>query len=220
MGLSLSKGQSLSLTKADGGRLTKVRMGLGWDSAAPVKRGLFGRGKAAEVDLDASAIFFDAAGKVLDTVWFQQLSSKDGSTTHTGDNLTGAGDGDDETILVDLTKVSASVAQIVFVISSYTQQTFDSVENAFSRIVDDSTSGTPDDHVEGFARWRRLELQGCRRARQRSFRDGPARAGRTGSLGSAFSVQHHSTTALPLTTIDKGEISWQASLFKRETTSH
>jgi tellurium resistance protein TerZ len=144
MGLSLSKGQSLSLTKADGGRLTKVRMGLGWDSAAPVKRGLFGRGKAAEVDLDASAIFFDAAGKVLDTVWFQQLSSKDGSTTHTGDNLTGAGDGDDETILVDLTKVSASVAQIVFVISSYTQQTFDSVENAFSRIVDDSTSGTPE----------------------------------------------------------------------------
>jgi tellurium resistance protein TerZ len=144
MGLSLSKGQSLSLTKADGGSLTKVRMGLGWDSAAPVKRGLFGRGKAAEVDLDASAIFFDAAGKVLDTVWFQQLKSKDGSTTHTGDNLTGAGDGDDETILVDLTKVSPSVAQIVFVISSYTQQTFDSVENAFSRIVDDSTNGTPE----------------------------------------------------------------------------
>ncbi|PRY67152.1 tellurium resistance protein TerZ [Glaciihabitans tibetensis] len=144
MGLSLSKGESLSLKKADGGSLTKVRLGLGWDSAAPVKRGLFGRGKAAEVDLDASAIFFDAAGKVLDTVWFQQLASKDGSTTHTGDNLTGAGDGDDETILVDLTKVSAAVAQIVFVISSYTQQTFDSVENAFSRIVDDSTSGTPE----------------------------------------------------------------------------
>jgi tellurium resistance protein TerZ len=144
MGLSLAKGQSLSLKKADGGNLTKVRMGLGWDSAAPVKRGLFGRGKAAEVDLDASAIFFDASGKVLDTVWFQQLKSKDGSTSHTGDNLTGAGDGDDETILVDLTKVSPSVAQIVFVISSYTQQTFDSVENAFSRIVDDSTSGTPE----------------------------------------------------------------------------
>jgi tellurium resistance protein TerZ len=144
MGLSLSKGQSLSLTKADGGALTKVRLGLGWDSAAPVKRGLFGRGKAAEVDLDASAIFFDASGKVLDTVWFQQLKSKDGSTTHTGDNLTGAGDGDDETILVDLTKVSPSVAQIVFVISSYTQQTFDSVENAFSRVVDDSSTGTPE----------------------------------------------------------------------------
>jgi tellurium resistance protein TerZ len=144
MGLSLSKGQSLSLTKADGGNLTKVRLGLGWDSAAPVKRGLFGRGKAAEVDLDASAIFFDASGKVLDTVWFQQLKSKDGSTAHTGDNLTGAGDGDDETILVDLTKVSPAVSQIVFVISSYTQQTFDSVANAFSRVVDDSSAGTPE----------------------------------------------------------------------------
>jgi tellurium resistance protein TerZ len=144
MGLSLSKGQSLSLTKADGGNLSKVRMGLGWDSAAPVKRGLFSRGKAAEVDLDASAIFFDAAGKVLDTVWFQQLNSNDGSTRHTGDNLTGAGDGDDETILVDLTKVSPAVSHIVFVISSYSQQTFDLVENAFSRLVDDSSAGTPE----------------------------------------------------------------------------
>ena len=144
MGLSLSKGQSLSLTKADGGNLSKIRLGLGWDSAAPVKRSLFGRSKAAEVDLDASAIFFDAAGKVVDTVWFQQLKSKDGSTSHTGDNLTGAGDGDDETILVDLTKVSSAVSQIVFVISSYTQQTFDSVENAFSRVVDDSTAGAPE----------------------------------------------------------------------------
>jgi tellurium resistance protein TerZ len=144
MGLSLSKGQSLSLTKADGGSLSKVRMGLGWDSAAPVKRGLFSRGKAAEVDLDASAIFFDASGKVLDTVWFQQLTSTDGSTRHTGDNLTGAGDGDDETILVDLTKVSPAVSHIVFVISSYSQQTFDAVENAFSRLVDDSSAGTPE----------------------------------------------------------------------------
>lgn len=144
MGLSLSKGQSLSLKKADGGDLSKVRLGLGWDSAAPVKRGLFGRSKAAEVDLDASAIFFDASGKVLDTVWFQQLKSKDGSTNHTGDNLTGAGDGDDETILVDLASVSPAVSQIVFVISSYTQQTFDLVENAFSRVIDDSSVGSPE----------------------------------------------------------------------------
>ncbi|RFA07976.1 stress protein [Subtercola boreus] len=145
MGLSLQKGQSLSLTKKDGGALTKIRLGLGWDSAAPVKRGLFGRAKAAdEIDLDASAIFFDASGKVLDTVWFQQLASKDGSATHTGDNLTGAGDGDDETILVDLSKVSPAVSQIVFVISSYTQQSFDMVENAFSRVVDDSAPGSPE----------------------------------------------------------------------------
>ncbi|PYI40006.1 stress protein [Arthrobacter psychrolactophilus] len=145
MGLSLQKGQSLSLKKNDGAALTRVRLGLGWDSAAPVKRGLFGGlKKAAEVDLDASAIFFDASGKALDTVFFNQLQSKDGSTRHTGDNLTGEGDGDDEVILVDLTAVSPAVAQIVFVITSYSKQTFDTVENAFCRVVDDSTSGSPE----------------------------------------------------------------------------
>ncbi|MHA7177290.1 TerD family protein [Arthrobacter sp. Sr24] len=145
MGLSLQKGQALSLKKNDGGALTRVRVGLGWDSATPVKRGLFGgMKKAAEVDLDASAIFFDGSGKALDTVFFNQLKSKDGSTQHTGDNLTGEGDGDDEIILVDLSKVSPAVAQIVFVISSYSRQTFDLVENAFCRVVDDSTAGAPE----------------------------------------------------------------------------
>jgi tellurium resistance protein TerZ len=145
MGLSLQKGQALSLKKNDGAALTRVRMGLGWDSAAPAKRGLFGGlKKAADVDLDASAIFFDASGKALDTVFFNQLQSKDGSTRHTGDNLTGEGDGDDEVILVDLAKVSPAVAQIVFVISSYSKQTFDMVENAFCRLVDESTAGSPE----------------------------------------------------------------------------
>lgn len=144
MGLSLQKGQSLSLKKNDGASLTRVRMGLGWDSAAPVKRGFFGTKKAAEIDLDASAIFFDASGKALDTVFFNQLQSKDGSTQHTGDNLTGEGEGDDETILVDLAGVSAAVTQIVFVISSYSRQTFDQIENAFCRLVDDSTAGAPE----------------------------------------------------------------------------
>lgn len=144
MGLSLQKGQTLSLKKNDGGALTRVRMGLGWDSAAPTKRGLFGMKKAADVDLDASAIFFDAAGKAVDVVFFNQLQSKDGSTTHAGDNLTGAGDGDDEVIHVDLSKVAATVTAIVFVISSYSRQTFDQVENAFCRLIDDSTPGSPE----------------------------------------------------------------------------
>ncbi|GAA4663016.1 TerD family protein [Arthrobacter cryoconiti] len=144
MGLSLKKGQSLSLKKNDGASLTRVRMGLGWDSAAPVKRGFFGNKKAAEIDLDASAIFFDQQGKALDTVFFNQLQSKDASTRHTGDNLTGEGEGDDETILVDLSAVSPAVQQIVFVISSYTQQTFDQVENAFCRLIDDSSAGSPE----------------------------------------------------------------------------
>lgn len=136
MGLNLSKGQSLALRKTDGANLSKLRMGLGWDSAAATGDS----GQPAAVDLDASAIFFDAAGRVLDTVWYQQLESKDGSARHTGDNLTGAGDGDDETILVDLTAVAPAVTQIVFVISSYSEQTFDRVENAFSRLVDDSSA--------------------------------------------------------------------------------
>ena len=144
MGLSLQKGQSLSLKKGDGGDLTQVRLGLGWDSAAPVKRGFFGKAKATEVDLDASAIFFDSAGNSVDVVWFNQLGSKDRSAQHTGDNLTGAGDGDDETILVNLPLVAAAVSQIVFVISSYSRQTFDLVENAFCRLVDDSSSGAPE----------------------------------------------------------------------------
>ena len=144
MALSLKKGESLSLTKRDGGTLTRTRMGLGWDSAAPVKRGLFGSRKPAEIDLDASAIFFDAAGRAVDTIWYNQLKSKDGSTQHTGDNLTGAGDGDDETILVNLAHVSPAVTSIVFVISSYSGQSFNMVENAFCRLLDDSAPNTPE----------------------------------------------------------------------------
>jgi tellurium resistance protein TerZ len=143
MALSLSKGQTLSLTKSDNEILTKVRLGLGWD-AAPVKRGFFGTRKPVEIDLDASAILFDAAGKALDVVFFNELKSKDGSVSHTGDNLTGEGDGDDESILVDLSAVSASVAHIVFVISSYSGQTFDQVANAFTRLLDDSAPGSPE----------------------------------------------------------------------------
>lgn len=138
MGLSLQKGQSLSLTKSTGAQLSKIRLGLGWDAVIQ-KKGLFGRSKTSDVDLDASAIFFDANRQVLDTVYFGQLKSKDKSTQHLGDNLTGAGDGDDEVIKVDLDAVSPTVAQIVFVISSYQGQSFDAVSNAFTRVIDDST---------------------------------------------------------------------------------
>lgn len=144
MGLSLTKGQSLSLTKQNGDSLTKIRLGLGWDSAVPVKRGFFGGSKAVEIDLDASAILFDANKQPLDSVFFNNLKSKDGSIKHTGDNLTGAGDGDDESITVDLGSVAPNVAHIVFVITSYSQQTFDMVENAFCRVIDESVSTSPE----------------------------------------------------------------------------
>lgn len=144
MGLSLQKGQSLSLTKQNGESLTNVRLGLGWDSAVPAKKGFFGGSKTVEIDLDASAILFDANGNHLDTVFFNQLTSKDGAVRHAGDNLTGAGDGDDETMTVNLPAVSPAVQNIVFVITSYSQQTFDMVQNAFCRVIDDSAAGSPE----------------------------------------------------------------------------
>jgi tellurium resistance protein TerZ len=132
----LAKGQKVSLSKEGGGTLTKVRMGLGWDAAA--KKGLFGRTRAQTIDLDASALLFDGKGGLVDQVWFQQLTSKDGSVQHTGDNLTGEGEGDDESIRVDLSKVPAAVQALVFTVNSFTGQDFSQIENAFCRLIDES----------------------------------------------------------------------------------
>ncbi|MEO6886949.1 MAG: TerD family protein [Jatrophihabitantaceae bacterium] len=135
MSVSLSKGQKVSLTKADGGGLAHVRMGLGWDAMR--KKGLFGS-KKQTIDLDASALLFDTTGNLVDQVWWKQLRSADGSVQHTGDNLTGDGEGDDESIRVDLTSVPASVATIVFTVNSFTGQDFSQIQNAFCRLVDES----------------------------------------------------------------------------------
>lgn len=138
MSVSLSKGQTLSLEKDAG--LSKVFMGCGWDPAQPKKKGflsgLLGGGRADSIDLDASVILFDANRQAIDVVWFQQLASKDGSIRHSGDNLTGEGDGDDEMIHVDLTALPAQVKYLVFTVNSFRGQTFDEVENAFARLVD------------------------------------------------------------------------------------
>lgn len=135
MTVSLSKGQKVSLAKAGGGTLTHVRMGLGWD-AAP-KKGLFGMRKQT-IDLDASCLLFDAGGKLLDQVWFRQLKSRDGAVRHTGDNLTGDGDGDDESIKVDLSRLSGTVTTLVFTVNSFTGQNFSQIQNAFCRLIDES----------------------------------------------------------------------------------
>ncbi len=137
MAVSLTKGQSVSLVKQGGGSLSRVRMGLGWDAVK--KKGLFGS-KSQSIDLDASALLFDGRGQLVDQVWFQQLRSADGSLVHTGDNRTGAGDGDDESILVDLTSVPAHVTSLVFVVNSFTGQDFTQIENAYCRLVDETTS--------------------------------------------------------------------------------
>ena len=132
MGVSLSKGGNVSLTKAAPG-LTAVTVGLGWDIRSTT---------GTDFDLDASAILVDAAGKVTgdqDFVFFNNLASADGSVKHLGDNLTGAGEGDDEQVNVDLATVPGAVDKIVFPVSIYDaesrSQSFGQVRNAFIRIV-------------------------------------------------------------------------------------
>lgn len=141
MSVSLNKKQSVSLEKTSGG-LTRVFMGLGWD-AAKAKGGFFGKLFGAEpesIDLDASCLLLDEKKNIVDTVWFRQLKSRDGSVVHSGDNLTGDGDGDDEVISVDLTKLPSKVKHLVFVISSFRGQTFDKIDQASCRLVDQTTN--------------------------------------------------------------------------------
>ena len=134
MSVNLQKGQKISLDKEAGGALSRIVMGLGWDAIK--KGGLFGFGARTEsVDLDASCLMFDEGGRSVDVVWFRQLKSQDGSIVHTGDNRTGAGDGDDEQIVVDLSRVPAQVKSLVFTVNSFTGQNFSQVQNAYCRIV-------------------------------------------------------------------------------------
>jgi tellurium resistance protein TerZ len=137
MSVNMTKGQKVSLAKPGGGALTKVRMGLGWDAVK--KRGMFGGMKSQSIDLDASCLLFNGSGNLEDQVWFQQLNSKDGSVRHTGDNQSGAGEGDDESIVVDLPQVPMSVNTLFFTVNSFTGQDFSQIENAYCRLVDETT---------------------------------------------------------------------------------
>ena len=134
--VSLQKGQTVRLEKSGGGALTRVAMGLGWDVRKPA--GFLGKlmGGGGDIDLDASCLMFDAGGQMVDQIWFRQLASRDGSIVHSGDNLTGAGDGDDETITVDLTRLPAWVQALVFTVNSFRGDTFDRIANAYCRVVD------------------------------------------------------------------------------------
>ncbi|MGW6693095.1 TerD family protein [Rhodococcus sp. NPDC054953] len=134
--VSLAKGQKVNLRKDGGVALTMVKMGLGWDPVE--KRGMFGS-RAVDIDLDASAVLF-ADDQIVDVCYYGQLRSKDGSIHHQGDNLTGAGDGDDEVINVDLTRIPPYVTTVLFIVTSYKGQTFAQVQNAFCRLVDATTS--------------------------------------------------------------------------------
>lgn len=125
MAVKLSKGQKVSLSKDlnGGNALGVIKMGLGWDTGT------------RDVDLDASCVLLGQDKALIDQVWFRQLKSKCGSIVHSGDNRTGAGDGDDEVISVDLNKIPANVHHVVFTVNSFLGQKFDVVNNAFVRMV-------------------------------------------------------------------------------------
>ncbi|WP_103533401.1 TerD family protein [Streptomyces sp. SM11] len=132
MGVSLAKGGNVSLSKEAPG-LSAVLVGLGWDVRTTT---------GADYDLDASALMVDEAGKVTSDqhfVFFNNLTSPDGSVEHTGDNLTGEGEGDDEVIKVNLGTVPADVSKIVFPVSIHDAEarghSFGQVRNAFIRVV-------------------------------------------------------------------------------------
>ena len=144
MGISLVKGQKISLEKSDGSSLSKIFLGAGWDVAK--KGGLFGMfgGGDGSIDLDASAILFDENNNVVDNVWFAQLKSRDGSIQHSGDNRTGDGDGDDESIIVDLTRIPSDVEKVAVVVTIHDaearNQSFGQVSSAYVRCVNEANN--------------------------------------------------------------------------------
>ena len=144
MSISLQKGQKVSLTKENAG-LSSVLIGLGWDEAKRMRGGFFSP-KPQPIDCDASALLL-RGGRLIeqaDIVYFGNLSHKTGTVRHMGDNLTGAGEGDDEQIIVDLDQLPAEYDRIVIVVNIYEanqrNQHFGMIENAFIRLVDGKTN--------------------------------------------------------------------------------
>lgn len=145
MSVSLQKGQKVSLSKEHAG-LSKMMVGLGWDEAQRTKGGFFAP-KPKPIDCDASALLLKN-GKLCDKsdiVYFGNLGHKTGAVQHMGDNLTGAGEGDDEQILVDLSKLPAEYDRIVIVVNIYQavqrKQHFGMIQNAFIRLIDGRNNG-------------------------------------------------------------------------------
>lgn len=136
MSVSLSKGGNVSLSKEEP-NLSRILIGLGWDTRAT---------DGTAFDLDASAFLLAAGDRVrndADFIFYNNLRSSDGSVEHTGDNRTGEGDGDDESLKVDLTRVPAEVQKIAVTVTIHEgetrRQSFGMVSNAFIRVVNDAT---------------------------------------------------------------------------------
>jgi stress response protein SCP2 len=124
--VSLKKNQTVSLVKTGAPPLAQMSMGLGWDPADTKKR----------IDLDASVIAFDAGGKDVDKVSFMSKQGCGGAIRHSGDNLTGAGEGDDEVITVDLSRMPDKVQHLVFTVNSFSGQKFNAVKRAYCRLLE------------------------------------------------------------------------------------
>ena len=138
MPINLSKGQKVDLTKGNPG-LKNIMVGLGWDVNA------FDGG--ADFDLDAAAFMAGADGKCpteKEFIFYGNLSHESGAVNHMGDNLTGEGEGDDEQIQIDLSKIPANIEKVAFTVTIYDadnrRQNFGQVSNAFIRIVDEATN--------------------------------------------------------------------------------
>lgn len=153
LGINLQKGQRVDLTKGNA-NLTRIKVGLGWDPVGQEKNGgFFGKlfssgsegGSGRDIDCDASVLMLQN-DKVLagdDVVYFGKLISKCGSVQHSGDNLTGDGDGDDEVIAIDLSSVPTQYNKLVFIVNIYDaaarNQHFGMIKNAYIRVYDDKT---------------------------------------------------------------------------------
>ena len=144
MSVNLQKGQKVNLRKEDGGALRRVMVGLGWDEVKQ-KRGFFAP-KPQDIDCDAS-VFVCVGGHLMgtdDIVYFGNLTHKSSCIRHMVYNLTGAGDGDDEQIMVDLASMPSQYDKLVVVVNIYQaaqrKQHFGMIENAFIRIVDADTN--------------------------------------------------------------------------------
>ena len=147
MAVNLQKGQKINLKKADGSSLTKIMVGLGWD-AAEQKGGFLSSllGSTKQIDCDAS-VFICKDGKLRDNddvVYFGNLEHNSGAVKHMGDNLTGEGEGDDEQIFVNLSRMPEQYDKLIFVVNIYKgeecKQHFGMIKNAFIRIVDNDTN--------------------------------------------------------------------------------
>lgn len=153
MSINLQKGQRIDLTKGNAG-LNKIFVGLGWDavqakpSGGGLLKSLFGSSSntGPQIDCDASVLMLKD-GKVAaksDVIYFGNLKSSNGAVAHSGDNLTGAGDGDDEQVVIELNSVPADYDRLVFFVNIYDAQRrnqhFGMIQNAFIRVVDASTN--------------------------------------------------------------------------------